>query len=143
MAQVGPPRATVPSMPDLSPRPIEAIAAILFAVAVVHTFSTRRFERLARAQPRLARLWHLLAEVEIVFAVWGAAMLACLLALDGPRAAIDYVGTLDFTEPAFVFAILREKFEDAAIRPLALLAAALLAAALPPTAVAAIAFRAL
>ena len=106
IAQVGPPRTTVPFMPDLSARPIEAIAAILFAVAVVHTFSTRQFERLARARPRFARLWHLLAEVEIVFALWGAVMLACLLALDGAGAASAYVATLDFTEPAFVFAIM-------------------------------------
>ena len=47
-----------------SPTLIQTLGAILFAVAVLHTFSTRFFERLAHAQPRHAGIWHLLGEVE-------------------------------------------------------------------------------
>jgi len=93
-------------MLDLSPRPIEAIAAILFAIAVVHTFSTACFERLARAQPRLARLWHPLGEIELVFALWAAVLVALTAALAGAAQAAAHLRALDFTEPLFVFAIM-------------------------------------
>ena len=43
-----------------APTLIEIIGATLFGVAVLHTFSTRFFERLAHRQPRHAGVWHLL-----------------------------------------------------------------------------------
>ncbi len=46
---------------------IELIAAALFAIAILHTFSTKYFERLAHKRPAHAGIWHLLAEVEVVF----------------------------------------------------------------------------
>ena len=53
----------------------QLIAAILFAIAVIHTFSARSFERLAHLQPRHAGLWHLLGEVETVFGFWAFVLL--------------------------------------------------------------------
>ena len=50
--------------------PPELIAAVLFGIAVLHTFSTGLFARLAHLQPRHAGLWHLLGEVEVVFGLW-------------------------------------------------------------------------
>ena len=44
--------------------PIQLIAAALFAVAILHTFSTKLFEHLAHTRPAHAGLWHLLGEVE-------------------------------------------------------------------------------
>ncbi len=88
------------------PTPIELTAAALFALALVHTFSTRFFEHLAHLRPRHAGLWHLFGEVEVVFGLWAAVLVLALAALAGPGAAIDYVESRDFTEPMFVFAIL-------------------------------------
>ena len=51
----------------MNPTTIELIGAILFAIAVIHTFSTKYFERLAHSQPNHSGLWHLLGEVEAVF----------------------------------------------------------------------------
>mgnify|MGYP000272833867 FL=1 len=49
---------------------IQWLAAILFGLAIVHTFSTKFFEHLAHRQPAHAGLWHLLGEVEVVFGFW-------------------------------------------------------------------------
>ncbi len=86
--------------------PIEFIAAALFAVAIVHTFSTKWFEHLAHTQPRHAGLWHLLGEVEIVFGFWALVLVLALFAIDGKTSATTYVDSRNFTEPLFVFAIM-------------------------------------
>ena len=86
--------------------PLEFIAAALFAVAIVHTFSTKWFERLAHAQPRHAGLWHLLGEVEIVFGFWAMVLVLVMFAVAGKTDATAYVDSRNFTEPLFVFAIM-------------------------------------
>ena len=86
--------------------PLEYVAAALFAVAIIHTFSTKWFERLAHAQPRHAGLWHLLGEVEIVFGFWAMVLVLALFAIDGKTTATAYVDSRNFTEPLFVFAIM-------------------------------------
>ncbi len=45
---------------------IEIVAAVIFAIALVHTFSTKIFEWLANRYPRHAGLFHLLGEVKVV-----------------------------------------------------------------------------
>jgi hypothetical protein len=89
-----------------SPTLIQTLGAILFAVAVLHTFSTRFFERLAHAQPRHAGIWHLLGEVEIVFGFWALVLMLFMFGIDGQQAAIAYLDSRQFTEPLFVFAIM-------------------------------------
>jgi putative Na+/H+ antiporter len=89
-----------------SPSVIEIVAAIVFAVAVVHTFTTRYFERLAHAQPEHAGLWHLLGEVEVVFGFWALVLMVLVAAQLGTRDAVAYLETRSFTEPAFVFVIM-------------------------------------
>lgn len=91
---------------DMNPTTIQLIAAVLFGVALVHTFSTKLFERLAHAQPKHARLWHLVGEVEIVFGLWAIALIAVMMALLGKAAAVEYVDSRNYTEPLFVFAIM-------------------------------------
>ncbi|NDE93802.1 MAG: hypothetical protein EB036_10555, partial [Betaproteobacteria bacterium] len=39
---------------------IQWIGAAIFAVAVLHTFSTKFFEHLAHTRPQHAGVWHLL-----------------------------------------------------------------------------------
>ena len=85
---------------------IDQIAAALFALAVIHTFSTRFFERLAQRQPAHAGVWHLLGEVEVVFGVWAMALVVGIFALAGKQSAIAYLETRNFTEPMFVFVIM-------------------------------------
>ena len=48
----------------------ELVCSLLFALAIIHTFSTKYFEHLAHLQPRHAGLWHWLGEVEVVFGFW-------------------------------------------------------------------------
>ena len=48
----------------MTPTTLHMIGTALFAMALVHTFSTAYFERLAHASPRHAGAWHLLGEVE-------------------------------------------------------------------------------
>lgn len=89
-----------------NPTAPELIAAILFAIAVVHTFSTKFFARLAHLQPRHAGLWHLLGEVEVVFGMWAFVLIASLFLLSGHDAAVAYLDSRNFTEPMFVFVIM-------------------------------------
>ena len=88
------------------PQPIEVIATLLFAVAVLHTFSVPFFARLAHKGGPHAGFWHLFAEVEAVFGVWAFALIFAMAALSGPPAAIEYMDTRNFTEPLFVFVIM-------------------------------------
>ena len=89
-----------------SPSLIEIVAAAVFAIAVLHTFSTRFFERLARLQPEHAGLWHLLGEVEVVFGFWAMVLLVLVAAQLGTKDALTYLESRSFTEPAFVFVIM-------------------------------------
>lgn len=85
---------------------IEIIAALLFGLAVLHTFSTKFFLHLAHTQPRHAGIWHLLGEVEIVFGFWAMVLMVIMFALLGKHEATAYLDSRNFTEPMFVFAIM-------------------------------------
>lgn len=89
-----------------SPSIVPLVATILFAIAVLHTFSTGFFQHLAHVHPRHAGLWHLLGEVETVFGFWGMALLLFVATYDTPRAALLYLESRTFTEPAFIFVIM-------------------------------------
>ena len=89
-----------------APTAIQLLGAALFAIALVHTFSTRFFERLAHARPAHAGIFHLLGEVEVSFGLWAMALVVAMMAIAGPREAIAYLDQRDFTEPMFVFAVM-------------------------------------
>lgn len=93
-------------MTALAPTPLELIAAALFAVAIIHTFSTKLFEHLAHTHPTHAGIWHLLGEVEVVFGFWALVLALVMFALAGPRATTEYIDSRNFTEALFVFAIM-------------------------------------
>jgi len=82
------------------------IAASLFALAVLHTFSTKFFEHLAHTRPRHAGLWHLLGEIEVVFGLWAMVLAVTMFSLVGKTSTLEYLETRNFTEPLFVFAIM-------------------------------------
>jgi hypothetical protein len=85
---------------------MDIIAAALFALALIHTFSTKFFERLAHHHPRHAGLFHLLGEVEVVFGFWAAVLIALMAGVESGAAAIDYAESRQYTEPLFVFVIM-------------------------------------
>jgi hypothetical protein len=104
-AMVGPPRGFCTSenlMPNIS---IEPIAAALFAVAIVHTFSAKLFERLSHRHPPHAGLFHLLGEVEVVFGFWAIVLIFAMAAVSGGNEALAYAESRQYTEPLFVFVV--------------------------------------
>ncbi len=118
------------------------LGAAFFALALVHTFSTRWFEHLAHTRPAHAGLWHLLGEVEVVFGFWAVVLVLAMALVEGRAGAVGYVDGRDYTEPMFVFAIM----VVAGSRPVLALARALvdrLAALLPAAGATGFAFVAL
>src|SRR5688572_31061086 len=106
----------------VAPGFVELTASGIFAIAVLHTFSTHYFQHLAHIQPAHAGLWHLLGEVEVVFGFWAMVLLLFLVAHSGAGQALHYLEGRSFTEPAFVFVIM----VIAASRPIIDFAGALL-----------------
>jgi hypothetical protein len=87
-------------------QPVELVAAAIFAAALLHTFSTKHFERLARRLPRHAGLLHLLGETEVVFGFWAIVLVLAMALLGGGASALGYVESRDYTEPLFVFVVM-------------------------------------
>ncbi|UXI70379.1 putative Na+/H+ antiporter [Tahibacter amnicola] len=90
----------------MSPSRVEWIAALLFALALLHTFSTKAFQALAHRGRRHAGMWHLLGEVEVVFGFWAIVLLLVMAFFQGSKAAVDYAESRQYTEPLFVFVIM-------------------------------------
>ena len=89
-----------------SPTLIQFIGTALFGLAVIHTFSTKFFENLAHADTKHAGVWHLLAEVEVVFGFWAMVLMLFMFGISGKQEATAYLDSRNFTEPMFVFAIM-------------------------------------
>ena len=72
---------------------IDIFATVCFVLAILHTFSVKRFQHIAHGYQRGSvgeNLFHLLSEVEVVFGLWAAVFLtgffARLLPLKRPMA---------------------------------------------------------
>ena len=85
---------------------MEFVAAGIFGAALIHTFSTKFFERLAHQRPNHAGIWHLLGEVEVVFGFWALVLMVAMALMQGTTAATQYLDSRNYTEPMFVFAIM-------------------------------------
>ena len=85
---------------------IDLIAVIVFAIALLHTFSVKFFERLAQRSPHHSGLFHLLGEVEVVFGFWAFVLLGLMALVDGGDTAIAYAESRQYAEPLFVFVIM-------------------------------------
>ena len=90
-------------MPEFS---IEHIAALIFAIALGHTFAAKLFERISHRYPRHAGLFHLLGEVEVVFGFWAIVLIFAMAAVQGGTQAIAYAESRKYTEPLFVFVVM-------------------------------------
>ena len=85
---------------------LQLFAASVFAIALLHTFLAKQFERLAHRFPRHAGLFHLLGEVEVVFGFWAIVLVAGLAVLASPADALGYAESRHYTEPLFVFVVM-------------------------------------
>ncbi len=85
---------------------VQTVGAALFAIALLHTFSTKFFQRMAHRRPDHAGIWHLLGEVEVVFGFWAMVLVLLMMVMLGKTTATEYLDSRDFTEPMFVFAIM-------------------------------------
>jgi hypothetical protein len=101
---------------------IELLASVLFGLAVLHTFCVKRFAHWAHTYPSGSiqeNVLHFLAETEVVFGLWAAALFAGIAVLNGSiHSAVEYIEGLNFTEPKFVLVIM----VVAATRPVVTLA---------------------
>jgi Na+/H+ antiporter NhaD/arsenite permease-like protein len=82
------------------------VAAGLFTIAVLHTFSAKLFEHLAHRYPNHHGVFHLLGEVEAVFGFWSIILFGWLVIGEGFTPAVEYIDSRNYTEPLFVFAIM-------------------------------------
>ena len=103
-------------------KPVEYLATLLFALAILHTFSVKFFAKLANKYPEGSiqeNLYHFLAETEVVFGVWATALFFGIAAFRiSISQAVAYIEAQDYTEPKFVMAVM----VVAATRPVVALA---------------------
>ena len=94
----------------MNPFPVEILASVLFGLAVLHTFSVKRFSHWAHQHPPGSvkeNVLHFLAETEVVFGLWAAALFVGIVAIRGSmQAGVSYIEGLNFTEPKFVFVVM-------------------------------------
>lgn len=88
------------------PHALDIAAAIIFALALIHTFTVKQFERLSHRYPRHTGLFHLLGEVEIVFGFWAFVLLIVMAITAGGDQALAYAESRNYTEPLFVFVVM-------------------------------------
>lgn len=112
----------------MNPGAVQVLATVLFGLAVLHTFAVKRFARWAHRYPEGSiqeNLLHFMAETEVVFGVWAAALFVGIMAVQGSvHAAVEYIEGLNFTEPKFVLVVM----VVAATRPVVWLAESLVVA---------------
>lgn len=105
---------------------IEIVASTFFALAVLHTFSVKRFAHWAHRHPKgsiAGNLLHFLAETEVVFGLWAAALFVGIAAVKGSvHDAVRHIESLNYNEPKFVLFIM----VVAATRPVVKLAESLI-----------------
>jgi hypothetical protein len=85
---------------------IQLVGAILFGLALLHTFAAKSFEVLSHRHPKHAGLFHLLGEVEVVFGFWAFILVVAMAVLSGGETAIAYAESRQYTEPLFVFTVM-------------------------------------
>ncbi len=85
---------------------IQLAAAVLFGLALLHTFAAKSFEILAHRHPRHAGLFHILGEVEVVFGLWALVLVVVMALLGSGADALAYAESRQYTEPLFVFVVM-------------------------------------
>ncbi len=116
--------------------PFNAIATVIFVLAVLHTFCAGWFRNAAHAAQHRhdhamraaglptrpsarAEALHFLGEIEVVFGLWAVPLMLAIIATHGWSTATHYVNdTVIYTEPLFVVVIMAL----ASTRPVVMLA---------------------
>lgn len=105
--------------------PFNAVATLIFFSAIIHTFLTSRFLKLSHkweheheekiksgqkdrySVSHKAELFHFLGEVEAVFGIWAAFLVAAIIVFFDWPTAVNYIShDVNFTEAMFVVAIM-------------------------------------
>jgi hypothetical protein len=120
--------------------PFSLVATVIFTLAILHTFTVKRFlvwahhlqeahdarARAAGRQPTAhagAEILHFFGEIEAVFGLWAIVLMLAISGFHGWPTAKHYLNqTVDYTEALFVFVIMAL----AATRPIVDLAEAML-----------------
>lgn len=90
----------------MSPTSLQIIAAVIFALAIVHVFSVKYFENLANRSEKHSGLFHLLGEIEVVFGIWAMVLVLFMFIILGKNETIEYMNTRSYIETMFVFVIM-------------------------------------
>ncbi|MDR3053893.1 MAG: putative Na+/H+ antiporter [Zoogloeaceae bacterium] len=91
----------------MNPTLIQAVGALLFATAILHTFSVGIFERLAQKYPKHEGLLRLFSEAEFIFGFWAVVLILFIgFSSASSKAAVEYLDSRNYTEPLFVLAIM-------------------------------------
>jgi hypothetical protein len=93
----------------MNPSALQLTATVIFAIAILHTFVVSKFAKIAHHYPEGSmgqNFWHFMAEVEAVFGMWAMVFLLIMVGLNGFHAPVEYLESLNFTEPGFVFVIM-------------------------------------
>lgn len=88
---------------------LDFFSAAVFAAALLHSFCVSPIHRAARRRTKgsvLRAFLLVLGEIEAVFALWSAVLLAGMLSADGAVGTWQYLAGLSWSEPAFVGIIL-------------------------------------
>ncbi|MBC7456757.1 MAG: putative Na+/H+ antiporter [Bdellovibrionaceae bacterium] len=88
---------------------VQYVATACFALAILHTFSVKLLQKLARRYPDGSvgeNLLHLLAEVEVVFGIWAGIFIIISIFISGTSKTIAEIEQLNFKEALFVFVIM-------------------------------------
>jgi hypothetical protein len=85
---------------------IQLIASVIFAVAILHTFSVKFFKKLAHKYPRHEKIFDMLGEVEVVFGFWAITLILIFFLLSGKIETLNYLNNQSYVEPLFVFVIM-------------------------------------
>ena len=104
--------------------PLNAVATVIFLLAVVHTFVASRFTAAAHQRQHMhdatraaaglpprpsvsAEMLHFLGEIEVVFGLWLLPLVGSIVIMHGWETAKHYTNdTVVYTEPLFVVVIM-------------------------------------
>ena len=91
----------------MNPSAIQILSSAIFVIAILHTFSSAFFEKLAAKSIAHKDLFHLLGEVEVVFGFWALVLMLLMgLISSDYQVPIDYLETRNFNDCLFLFAIM-------------------------------------
>lgn len=93
----------------MNPHQIDILGSVIFAVAILHTFCVKFFQRKAIQYPSGSipeNLFHWLGEIEVVFGFWAGILIMTLTFSEGQKYTVPFLEKLDYTEPLFVFVIM-------------------------------------